>query len=294
MRMLFLAIAAAMLLVAPARAGGEPPSVVVSIPPLHALVAGVMEGVGQPYLLVPAGASPHAQGLRPADARRLELARVVFWLGEPLEAFLVRPLRTLPREAEIVALIEAEGLILLPPRDGIGSGIDPHVWLDPVNAIAMVRAMAQTLARVDPPHGRRYDANATRLIARIEGLDRDLATLLAPVRRLPYVVFHDAYGYFEDRYELASIGAVALDPGRTASARRVADIRQRLRDGGALCVFTEPQFEPRLIATLTEGTAARVGVLDPLGVGSRPGADAYFELMTRLATSLRDCLLAAR
>ena len=293
MRVFILAIAAAVLVIALARAR-EPAPVIVSIPPLHALVSGVMEGVGEPHLLVPAGASPHAQGLRPSEARRLERAGVVFWLGEPLETFLVRPLEALPRDAEIVALIEGQGLILRTSRDGDRGAIDAHIWLDPMNAIAMVGAIARTLGRVDPPHGARYAANAARLVARIEALDRDLAALLAPVRALPYVVFHDAYGYFEARYDLSPIGAIARAPGRMASARRVADIRERIRDAGALCVFAEPQFEPRLIATLIEGTGARIGVLDPLGVGVPPGADAYFELMTGLATSLRDCLLGAR
>jgi zinc transport system substrate-binding protein len=307
-----LAFAVGGALAATAAAGADrPPAVVATIQPIHSLVAGVTDGVTRPTLLLPGGASPHAYQLRPSDARALEAADVVFWVGEELETFLVKPLATLAGNARVIALAEAEGLTRRPGRAGgpwetdAGADhdhdhdhghdhddhdLDMHLWLDPANAKATTAAIVAALAEADPGHAERYEANGARLAQRLDALDGELRADLAPLAGRPYVVFHDAYQYLEARYGLTPVGAVTLTPDRQPSARRLRALRQRIIDSGAVCVFSEPQFEPSIVATIIEETPARSAVLDPLGADLSPGADAYILLMKRLATALTACL----
>jgi zinc transport system substrate-binding protein len=318
-------LAAAALAVSLSAAARAEIQVVASIVPVHSLVAGVMEGAGTPHLLVPGGATPHSFALRPSDARRLEQAAAVFWIGPSLETFLERPVAALARKATVVALIDADGVTRLPfreggpwdahddeaekaasgkeaaPKDGHGhghghehehahEGADGHAWLDPRNAMAMARAIARTLGQADPANKARYDANAARLVSRLQGLDAALATTLAPAKGRPYIVFHDAYQYFEARYGLTPAGSITVSPEVTPGAKRLAEIRARIKKASAVCVFAEPQFEPKLVRTVIQGTDARTATLDPLGAQLPPGPDAYFRLLQDLANDLRSCL----
>ena len=170
------------------------------------------------------------------------------------------------------------------------TGMDMHVWLDPVNAGVMVRTIAETLSEADPGNAAAYTANARGLFGRLDALAAEVAADLAPARGRPFIVFHDAYRYFEDRFGLAAVGAIAISPERLPGARRVAQLRAGVRALGAACVFTEPQFEPRLAGVVTEGTPARTGVLDPLGAEIANGPELYFTLVRNMAASFRSCL----
>ncbi len=300
-----LALGAALAAAAPAAAA---PEVVVTIKPLHALVAGVMEGVAAPHLLVRGSASPHAGGLRPSDARRLERADLIIWVGPELESQLQGMLDALGTGARIVTLLDRDELRTWPARRGgdwdlhdadggnkdgevaPADSRDPHVWLDPDNARAMVHIAAQTLALMDPANAARYRANAERLDGRLAAMGRDIEASIAPVRDVAYIVFHDAYQYFERRFGLAAVGAVTIGPERKPGARRLRELRRRIASSGARCVFSEPQFAPRLVETLVEGTSARAAALDPLGAKIAAGPDAYVRLMRALARDLRACL----
>jgi zinc transport system substrate-binding protein len=313
-RTVFATVIAALLtawpsLAPPEAADSGAPDVVASIAPVHALVAQVMAGVGAPRLLMAAGASPHAYALKPSDARAIAGARAVFWIGPELERFLVKPLTALTAEVPVVALAGATGVQLLSARktgawaggdrdhdhakgdaDQNHDGADPHLWLDPVNAAAMVRTIVATLAAVDAANAARYRANGEVALADLRRLESELVATLAPVKHVPYVVFHDAYQYFERRFGLAAAGAIAVGAGRAPGARRIAELRQTIFARRAVCVFTEPQFEPALAKTLIEGSGAHLGALDPLGAGLNPGPGLYRELMRSLARSLVGCL----
>jgi zinc transport system substrate-binding protein len=267
----------------PGAARAAPPEVVVSIMPFHSLIAAVMDGIGIPSLIVKGGASPHDYTMRPSDAAMLSRADVVFWVGKDLELFLAKPLAALAEKAQVVSLSS-----LLKDE-----GQDSHIWLDPTLARAMVHMIARTLARIDPANASNYKINGHGLQLHIDALDSELATALAPVSDLPYVVFHDAYSHFEQRYGLNRVAAVTVNPQHKPGAGRIAEIRETMVNRGARCLFTEPRFTPALAATLVEDTTVRLGVLDPVGVGLEPGPDAYFVLMRQLAASLRDCLLAS-
>jgi zinc transport system substrate-binding protein len=307
-------VVAAVLVLLPCAAGARPPQVVATIKPVHSLVAAVMAGVGEPQLLLEGGMSPHRLSLRPSQARALEAAEVVFWVGEGLESALAEPLATLPRHARVIALDKARGLHPLAVRDdglwmprdhaehgpgGAGhddhgghghTGIDPHIWLDPVNAIAIADTVAAALAQADPANAARYQDNRERLTQRLRALHRQLEARLALVANRPYVVFHDAYQYLEHRYDLSPVGAITLSPERMPGAAHLRSIRERLTLNRVGCVFTEPQFEPALVETVVEGTDAAIGVLDPLGAELEPGPQMYFRLLRALADSLVACL----
>jgi zinc transport system substrate-binding protein len=295
-----ITVAAVWLSFAVAAAAREPLRVVASIEPVAALVAGVMAGAGEPMLLVKGGESPHTYSLRPSEARALERADVVFWIGEALETFLQKPLRALSGKARIVALHEADGVELI-AGDGHGHDHgdahkhiwDMHMWLDPVNAKAMVSAIAAALGDADPERASVYAANAERLRARLDRLDATLKRDLAPVVGRGFVVFHDAYRYFLRHYRLGPVAAIAVNPARQPGARTIRAIREKIIALGPTCVFIEPQFEPALIHSIVAGTPARTAVLDPLGSDLGPGADAYFTLMRNLGKSLVDCLAPA-
>ncbi|WP_245659416.1 zinc ABC transporter substrate-binding protein [Limimonas halophila] len=287
-----------------------------SVKPVHSLVASVMDGVATPELLVSGGQSPHTHSLAPSDAAALSRADLVVWVGPALEAFLTRPMANLVDADARLRLSEADGVRLLETRtsgvwdgghghdhSGDGGGhahgegkrppadrTDPHIWLDPANAKAVVRAVAQRLQALEPANADAYAANAAATRKRIDAVDAEVRERIAPVRDVPYAVFHDAYHYFERRYRLNAVGSITLSPERRPSARRLQAIRETVGERGAACIFREPQFAPQLVRTVAEGTDVRVGVLDPLGAAIAPGPDLYPKLMRGLATSLRRCL----
>jgi zinc transport system substrate-binding protein len=304
-RKILLALAALLLGCAPARA--DDLSVVASIKPVHSLAAAVMAGAGagagagEPYLLVTGAGSPHDYALRPSAARRLGQADVVLWIGPRFETFLTRPLESLSAEASIVALSGAAGVRLLPAREGGvwedtgGDGVsdvdgtwDGHIWLDPRNAAAMATAMARTLAVRDPARAVLYRGNAEALSRRLSELDQELAAALASAAKQPFLVFHDAFQYFERRYGLGALGALVVNPSLPPGARRLAELRREAL--GARCAFREPGAKGPLFEALVEGTNLRVAELDPEGLRLEPGPDFYFQLMRGLAKTLAGCL----
>lgn len=296
-------------------------NVVASFAPVHSLVSGVMAGVGEPKLLVPGGASPHTWQLKPSQAADLQKAEVVFWVGHELEAFLEKPLETLASQARSIELIDADGLATLSLREGgpfekhghddldgehaseehndaeaghedhaLGE-TDAHVWLDPQNAKAFVAAIEKALAEADAPNAARYKANADAMRTRLDALEGEVAAMVAPVKGKPFIVFHDAYQYFENRFGVAAVGSVTVNPEQAPGAERVAELQKKIRALGAVCVFSEPQFEPKIVSVLLEGTGAKTGVLDPEGGATlRPGPDLYFDLVRNLGKSLAGCL----
>lgn len=169
--------------------------------------------------------------------------------------------------------------------------LDIHLWLDPVNAGAMVRTISDVLSEADPVNARAYAANAEMLLRRLENLTAEVAAELAPARGQPFIVFHDAYQHFEDRFGLKAVGSVMVSPDQTPSVRRITELRDKVRRLGAICVFAEVQFEPNLVDTIIEGTSARTGTLDPLGAADPEGPEAYFGLVRNMADSFKHCLV---
>lgn len=324
-------MASAVLATATASGATAAPDVVVSIKPVHSLVAAIMQGVGEPLLIVEGAASPHTYNLRPSNARRLENADVVFWVGPGLETFLEKPLEALASKATVIELEDAKDLEKLPFREGgpfeahedgdeghaegesahddghahahdhpsdakEGDGhehhdvYDRHLWLDPANAKAMAQAIETALIATDAGNIAIYQANTKKLIDDLEALDSEIAETVKPVKDKPFIVFHDAYQYFEHRYGVKTAGSITVSPETLPGADRVKQMQEKVRSLGVTCVFAEPQFEPKLVSVITEGTAAKSATLDPEAATLEPGPDLYFKLMRGIAGSLKDCL----
>ncbi len=290
-----------LLIVAVGTPAQAAPRVVASIKPLQSLAAGVMDGIAVPDVLIKGSASVHAYALRPSDADLLNTADVIFWVGPAFETFLEKPLRALGGKARVVRLRDSPNLKILPARNGglwhgaddhDTGGQDGHLWLDPGNAKVMVAMMAEALSTADAPNAARYSANAAVMYDKLDALDAELKARLAPVSANPFIVFHDAYQYFENSYGLNAVGSITVSADRAPGARRVLSLKQRV-GSDSLCVFAEPQFEPKLVQMLISEAHGRAGVLDPEGSGLTPGPDLYFVLMRDLAENLSACLASS-
>lgn len=284
-----------LLLALPAQA--EAPQVVASIKPLAGIVAAVMEGVGTPTVLVKGDGSPHLYQMKPSDAKALDEAVLVVWVGPMFERFLEKPLAG---KKTILTMADLPGLRTYKPRkgglfeaddDGDADGpIDGHVWLDPYNASLLALAVARRLGEADPLNAARYDANAKNFVKRARSLDKKIAAKLSDVRGVPFILFHDSTQVFEKRYGLSAVGAILVSPEQQASAARVTAIRDKIKDAAVACVFSEPSFLPGLVKTLTEGTGAKTGELDAEGAALDVSPQLYFKLMIGLTNSLERCL----
>lgn len=287
-------------------AAREPaPVVVASILPLHSLLANVMAGVGTPLLLMRPGTSPHNYVMRPSEEAMLSRADLIFWLGESGERVLLKPLETLTpgRTRRMVALLDLPSIqpLLLrpvgpwsgeakPAADRASYLTDPHIWLDPEIAGKIVAAMVTELSRIDPRHASEYAANGGNTLARLARLDQALRWQLDPVRAVPYIVYHEAFQYLEQRYGLNNVGSVSDTSDLQPGARLIGEMKETIVRRQVRCVFIEPQFSPSLVPVLVGGTAARVAVTDPEGAAIAPGPEAYFQLMAGLGNSLASCL----
>lgn len=318
MRHLTALFATAILTASPVLAG---PRVVASVVPVHAIVASVMGSTGTPELLLQGSMSEHRAVFTPSQIATLGDADLVFIVGHGLESKLAQMSGSEAVNGKtFVELSEAPGLKTLPIRQGgsweahdhaheeggdpqagdhdhdhdhAAEGVlafDPHVWLDPENAKAMARQVAVELGKADPANAAAYAANAAAFAADVDKTSDRIATELAPVKDRPFIVFHDAYQYFERRFGLSGAGSISDVSAQAPSAERLAEVRDKIAAVKAACVFREPQYDGKVVATVIEGSGAREGVLDPLGASLVPGPQAYSQLLDNLATALKDCL----
>lgn len=297
-------------------AWAEPPRVVTDIAAVHSLVSRVMEGVGEPELLIPAGASPHFYALKPSDARKLRDAQIVIKIGPQLSPWMDRPLTSLARGAKRLRLLEQAGTITLPTRTGAtfephqdhgdhhpGTGeddhdhdhdhghaaIDPHAWLDPENGKIWLPLIARALSDLDPEHAADYSANATAGLAEIDQAMADTRAALGSVQDLRFIVFHDAYQYFEHRFGLNAAGAIALSDASPPGPARIAELRERVGALDVTCALTEPQFDLDLVRTVFDSHDIKTAVVDPAGSALPLGPDMYPELIRSVGAALTSC-----
>ncbi|PLW77176.1 zinc ABC transporter substrate-binding protein [Cohaesibacter celericrescens] len=336
MRKRLLAYAVSMLLSSTA-AFADAPSVAVDIPPIHSLVSQVMKGVGVPDLIVQQGASPHGYSLRPNEAKALQNADAIFWVGEALEPWLERSIDSLASDAKSVELMEMKGTTELEFREGATfekhsheeaddehdheakghdhahegenhgkgeevqhahaneghdhdhHGHDPHSWLDPENARVWLDVIAASLSDLDPENAVAYAKNASEGKEQLAGLISEIKVELKDVGDKHFIVFHDAYQYFENRFGLSATGSIRLGDASDPSPARIKEIHDKVAELKIMCVFSEPQFNTGLVKTVFEGTEAKVGILDPLGSDLALGKDLYPQLIRNLSKNLKDC-----
>ncbi|WP_128254581.1 zinc ABC transporter substrate-binding protein [Falsirhodobacter deserti] len=288
-------------------------TVVTDIAPVQSLVAQVMGET--PEVILPPGSDPHRFQLRPSQARAVQNADLAIWLGPEMTPWLETTMEG--RSGEALELLHVDGLHAREYGDDHAEhahghdehehehehehddhghdghhhhdGLDPHAWLDPANAMLWLDVIATRLSEVDPANAETYAANAAAAKQDIDALDGAIAQQLAPVADKPFVVFHDAYGYFTDHYGLTLAGSISAGDASSPSAARLAGIRQDA--GPATCVFPEEQHDPKLAEQMASDAGVRLGgALAPEGAGLEAGPQLYAQLMQGLADTLTECL----
>jgi zinc transport system substrate-binding protein len=323
-----LSIASALVLSA-GLASAEVPKVSADIAPVHSLVSKVMNGLGKPYLIIPAEASPHEYQLKPSEAKSLQESKLVFWIGEDLTPWLEKGLSTLAKNATITTLLKAEGIELLDFREGAlfeahdhsdhddhddhdhgkhkkkddhddhddhagheghdHGEHDPHAWLSPGIAKAWLNLIAAKLSEVDPNNASTYFSNASSAIKDLDTLSDEINKILDPIRKEKFVVFHDAYQYFENHFNISASGAISLGDASDPSPARLKEIKERVEKEDIHCVLAEPQYNEGLVKAVIEGTHANNAIIDPLGVSLEIGPNLYDKLIRNLAINLSNC-----
>ena len=296
--------------------------VVASIKPIHSLASYLMDGVGKPDLIVDGYASPHGFAMKPSHAKMLQNADLIFWVGEDLENFLEKPLKSIAKKAEKIELIEIKGLTKLEFRErNIFEGHDdhghkedkhddhkehghkedkhddhhehahgehdPHIWLDPMNAKVILNEMVEHLIENDPKNASKYKSNLKKALKDIDKLNKDVKKELS--KSTASIVFHDAYQYFEKRYGVNILGAFTVNTDVMPGAEQLAEIREIIEHDKVTCVFSEPQFNPDIIKAVAKDMNIKTGVVDPLGATLDPSKDLYFKLIRNMSASFKGC-----
>lgn len=269
--------------------------ILTSIKPIQMIAYELTAQVNTPDVLVSANASPHDYALRPSDVKRIREAELVIWFGPDLEPFLEKPLS---QHSNVLTLSDIPQLALRSygeeashDHDGHHHGTyDPHFWLGIAQAKTVAEAIAQRLSETDPNHSKVYQENLSQFLAKLDETDKAIDQQLTPVKNKPYYVFHDAYAYFEDRYQLNNIGHFTVSPDRKPGAKTLISIRRDLANHQARCVFAEPQFQPAVIETVVRGSQTHIGILDPLGSTIPVQAGSYFSFLEQLAGNFYSCL----
>ena len=317
--------------------------VVASIKPIHSLASYLMDGVAKPDLIVDGYASPHGFALKPSHAKMLQEADLIFWVGEDLENFLVKPLGSIAQKAEKIELMEIKGLKKLKFRErnifddhddhghkeddhddhakkeedhdehehedehkeddhdehkedghdehgheGHAHGEhDPHIWLDPSNAKVILKEMTEHLIENDPENKDKYKSNLKKATKDLDKLTKKVKSELN--KDFKSIVFHDAYQYFEKRFNVNVLGAFTVNTDVLPGAEQLSEIREIIEQDKVSCIFSEPQFNPDIINAVAKDMDIKTGVLDPLGATLKPGKDLYFDLIKNMSKSFKGC-----
>ena len=305
--------------------------VVTTIKPLHSLISNVMDGVGDPALIIEGSNSPHSFVLKPSHAKLIEQADIIFWIGEDIETFMEKPLDSIAKNAKKISFMELDSISKLKFREenifehedhddhghdedkdhdehkhdedkdhdehkhddhhgheGHHHGeFDGHIWLDPANAKEMLHEIAHELSDLDPDNASKYNKNADEAILAIDKLINDINAIIK--KDAKFIVFHDAYQYFEKRFGISTAGALTLNTDVLPGAKQISEIQAVIEEKGIKCIFSEPQFNPKIIETIAEDTGIKTGVLDPLGSTYDANKEQYFKLIKDLGNNLQDC-----
>jgi zinc transport system substrate-binding protein len=290
----------------------ETKGVVTTIQPINSLVSAVIGNTGKTISLIPAEVSPHEYKLKPSDTKKLQNANIIFFVSDHLESSVTKVFENLPKNIKIINLMEDAGIKHLAIRDneawerhdhhhghGDHDDHDKHAKKnDDHDHDKHVKKhddhddheINKELSLYFPENAETYDKNANQMIKEINQLKVELKKELSGIKDKPYIVFHDAYQYFETSFGLNAVGSVALEGDIASSPKQISIIKDKIVKLKASCVFQEPQFDSKLVKIVVEGTNAQIGTLDPLGVNIKSGENFYLQLLKNMAKSLKDCL----
>ncbi|MEF1284261.1 zinc ABC transporter substrate-binding protein ZnuA [Vibrio sp. M250220] len=268
--------------------------VLTSIKPIQLIAIEIMQNTSSPEVILASNTSPHDYALRPSDVKRIRNADVIIWFGKDLEPFLSK---VVEGQSNVLTLSKIEGLELREyqgdhhDHDGHDHGShDPHFWLGYKPTMQVAKAIADMLAGMDAANAQVYADNLKVFEDKLAAQQQAIEKQLTPIKQDGYFVFHDAYGYFEQDFALNQLGFFTVSPDRKPGAKTLISIRKALASEQAKCVFSEPQFTPAVVESVTRGSNAKVGVLDPIGSDVQAVSGGYFILKQNLADSFSHCL----
>ncbi len=288
----------------PQLAFANPPKIVVTIKPVHSLVAAVTRGITEPLLLLDGVGSPHTVQLKPSGIRAMRDSDLIFWVGEGIEGFMGKATGMLGNSVTLVKLYDEPDITLRSSRINAATHgfeqdnhlsqnpeqIDGHLWLDPHNAIELLGSFARRLAEIDPENRDLYAKNAKDYQQQLMRLSDAVTQQLSAVKTVPFVVFHDSFQYFEKRYGLSGVGVVARQPEVQPGARGLQHTLDTIKEEKVRCLFSEPQFPARSVRMLVDQTGVRHARIDPLGSTYEAGSQMYLEWFADIAQQVSECL----
>lgn len=281
-------------------------SVLTTIKPLGFIAAAITDGVTQTEVLLPVSASPHDYGLKPSDMKKLQEAELVVWIGEEMESFLEKSVEKLPKK-NVLTLEEIEAIKAVVEAaehthehhdheedDGHhhdhNHDEDWHIWLSPQASGHIAAAIAERVAEKYPDQQAKIQENLAQFNAALAQKNAEIQQQLSAYKESGYYTFHDAYGYFESAYGLNPLGSFTINPTIAPGAKTLQKIKANVVTNKAKCLFTEPQFTPKVVESLRKGTEVGVGQLDPLGAKIEMSKTAYFDFLQGLSDEFAQCL----
>lgn len=272
-------------------------SVLSSVKPINLIVQELTAGVATSSYSVPSGASPHDYALRPSDMKKIQKADTIVWYGNDLEPFLSK---VLENKKNIITVSQFPSVEFYhfdkhDEDEHAHEGhhhhnTDPHFWLGPKETLGVAKEITKQLIKIDPLNKDQYQSNLAQFEKKLTQVVKTISTQLAPVKSKGYFVFHDAYGYFERYFDMNNLGHFTVSPDRKPGAKTLIKIKKSLVSQQAVCVFSEPQFEPAIVTTITRGTDVHKGELDPLAIQQDEVPGAYFNFLLTISNELESCL----
>lgn len=305
------------------------PKVVASIGPIHSIASAIMNGVGEPHLIIRPGDSAHHFHLRPSDVRALSEADHIFWIGPELEVFLTKPISALSNNHASRPLDDLHGLKKLKPRQlkewkieeyheeensehskkhsdhsekhedhsekhsehsEHSEHVDMHLWMDPDNALIMAEFIATTLINSDKDNQEIYRNNLGIFTNEINSISDNINKSLKEKSSQEFLLNHDAFQYFEARYGLKSIGSVTLYHDQKPGAAHIRDLKTRIDEQDVSCFLSTAKASDALLETLFDTKPIKSVASDPLGGQFPAGRDQYLQMIRSTAEQLADCL----
>ncbi len=295
--------------------------VVTSILPIYSIASSIMKGSGKPVLLIDNNLSAHAYTLTVSKRALLEKADMFFFVDETLEKFVKKLLPSLPKHVRTLGLFQAEGILRLRQRTGLdfekhaksqnnealspeenkayletaAQGFfpyDTHFWLSSQHGTEIARLIAQELSIVYPEHSQTYQENARLFSKKIRLLRGEIYENLLPLKRKPFLVFHDTTQYFEKEFKLKAAGSVVLEPEEALSIKKLRTLKKRAETTASRCLLFEPNIQEKTKKTLEAYTGLKTVELDPLGITLTQlnPEDIYFNILRKIANSFKQCL----
>jgi zinc transport system substrate-binding protein len=275
--------------------------IAVSIKPVHSIVSYITDGVLEPFLLVDSKTSPHNYSLKPSSISKISNADIIIYVSDEFETFLNKPIKNYNYNKSIIQLVEVEDMKLLNNRDinlkhdleqatHMHHNIDPHIWLSPENSIKIAGATLNSLMDKDPTNGSKYSSNYNEFVKKLNSMDELNNNILGKINDIPFIVFHDAYQYFEEYYGLNNYGTISNLEGSGVGARRIKEIEDIIETSKITCVFSEPQFSDSILNNVFMDEDIKIGTIDPLGYEIPAGKDAYFRILDDIVNNVKSCL----